>query len=71
MILLKVRVCIDTLCRYLDNIIQNPDEPKYRRIRVANTAFQQRVAGCEGSRELLAAAGYESRTEVGCLVTHC
>lgn len=55
----KARVGIDTLCKYLDNIIGNPEEPKYRKIRAQNKAFQERVLPLKGSVELLQAAGFE------------
>ena len=54
----KVKVCIDTLCKYLDNIILNPAEPKYQKIRVNNKAFQDRVYNLEGTHEFLQAAGF-------------
>jgi UBX domain-containing protein 6 len=32
----RVDTCVETLCKYLDNIIQNPAEQKYRKIRMSN-----------------------------------
>ncbi|KAJ9579045.1 hypothetical protein L9F63_024848 [Diploptera punctata] len=55
----KVNVCVETLCKYLENIIQNPGEEKYRKIRVSNRAFQDRVACLEGTNDFLIAAGFE------------
>ncbi|ODN03442.1 UBX domain-containing protein 6 [Orchesella cincta] len=55
----KVNTCVDILCKYLDNIINNPDNPKVRKIRFANKAYQERVAVVEGSAEFLRAAGFE------------
>ncbi|CAI8058542.1 UBX domain-containing protein 6 [Geodia barretti] len=31
--------CIETLCKYLDNIIEHPGEQKYRKIRTGNKTF--------------------------------
>ena len=54
----KVKVCIDTLLKYLDNAINHPDEEKYRKIRVGNKAFQERVASIKGTEEFMQAAGF-------------
>ena len=54
----KVKICVDTLCKYLSNIISNPEEPKYQKIRVNNKAFQERVYCLEGAHEFLQAAGF-------------
>jgi len=54
----KVKVCIDTLMKYLDNIINNPTEEKFWKIRQSNKAFQERVACVQGTEEFLHAAGF-------------
>lgn len=36
----KITACIETLGKYLDNIIKNPDVEKYRKIRLCNRIFQ-------------------------------
>jgi UBX domain-containing protein 6 len=33
-------VCLATLAKYMENIVSNPAEEKYRKIRVGNKAFQ-------------------------------
>ena len=58
----KVRMCIDILMKYLDNIMKHPGEEKYCRIRVENKAFQEKVAPINGSVEFLQAAGFEQKT---------
>ncbi len=45
--------------RYLDNIIQNPTEEKYRKIRINNKVYQERVAPLEGVQQFLRAAGFQ------------
>lgn len=55
----KIKVCVETLCKYLDNIIQNPDEEKFRKIRLGNKAFQDRVKPITGAVEFLQAVGYK------------
>ena len=59
----KVRVCVDTLVIYLDNIIDNPGEEKYQKIRLANKAFQDRVHYLSGSEEFMQAAGFMLRSQ--------
>lgn len=58
----KVSNCVQTLQKYMDNIIQNPDEEKYRRIKLNNRVFQEKVAPLEGTTEFLEAAGFEKQT---------
>ncbi|KAK4320026.1 hypothetical protein Pmani_009094 [Petrolisthes manimaculis] len=54
----KVGVCIDTLCKYIDNIVSNPSDEKFRKIRQSNKAYQERIHPIEGTREFLSAAGF-------------
>jgi len=55
----KVQVCIATLGKYLDNIVQNPGDEKYRKIRKTNKAFHDRVGSLEGTDIFLSAAGFQ------------
>ncbi|CAG9568633.1 unnamed protein product [Danaus chrysippus] len=54
----KVDICVETLCKYLENIVTHPDDEKYQKIRMSNRAFCERVQPIEGSMELLLAAGF-------------
>ncbi|XP_070536590.1 UBX domain-containing protein 6-like [Ptychodera flava] len=54
----KVKVGVETICKYLDNIIGNPNDEKFRKIRTQNKAFQERVASLTGSEEFLQAVGF-------------
>lgn len=58
----KVKVCIETLIKYLDNIINNPTEEKFWKIRESNKVFQERVACMKGTEEFLLAAGFSLQT---------
>jgi len=58
----KIQVCVNTLCKYMDNIIQNPSEEKFRKVRKSNKAYQERVAILEGSDIFLQAAGFITTT---------
>ena len=55
---LQVTACVETLCKYIDNVIENPTEEKYRKIRKANRVFKERVNGLEGAVPFLEAAGF-------------
>lgn len=57
----KIDACVETLCKYLENIINHPDEDKYQKIRMTNRAFSERVLPLEGSMELLLAAGFDQK----------
>lgn len=50
---------METLFRYLDNIVQNPGEEKYHKIRTQNKVFQEKVAPIEGIQQFLSAAGFQ------------
>ena len=56
---LKVQACVETLLKYFENILQNPTEEKYRKIRMSNRVYQEKVKPMEGALELLEAAGFE------------
>ncbi|XP_046388902.1 UBX domain-containing protein 6 [Ischnura elegans] len=55
----KVSTCVDTICKYLENIVAHPDEEKYRKIRCSNRVYRDRVAPVQGSDILLRAAGFQ------------
>lgn len=57
----KAEDCIETLKKYLQNIIGNPDEPKFQRIRTSNRIFCEKVANAEGSAQFLKAAGFQEQ----------
>lgn len=54
----KSSACIETLTKYLENIIQHPDDDKYRKIRQSNRVFSEKVRPCEGAVDFLLAAGF-------------
>ncbi|KAL8609906.1 hypothetical protein ACOMHN_016381 [Nucella lapillus] len=58
----KVKVCVETLIRYLDNAVNHPEEEKFHKIRVGNKAFQERVACLKGTEEFIQAAGFVLRS---------
>ncbi|XP_048039057.1 UBX domain-containing protein 6 [Megalobrama amblycephala] len=56
----KVKAAIDIISKYIENICKNPTEEKYRKIKLSNRVFQEKVSVIEGSREYLQAVGFES-----------
>jgi len=56
----KIKICVETLCKYLDNILQNPTEEKFRKIRKSNKAYQERISSLEGCDLFLEAAGFHT-----------
>lgn len=55
----KVKEGVDILIRYLDNIIGNPTETKFHKIRCSNVTFKDKVLPLLGTTELLSAAGFQ------------
>lgn len=37
------RIALETIGKYVDNLISNPQEEKFRRIRISNKAFQVQI----------------------------
>lgn len=54
----KANACIETLKKYVENIIQHPDEEKYRKIRMSNRVFCEKVRPVEGALDFLLGAGF-------------
>lgn len=57
----KIATAIATMNRYLDNIIANESEEKYRKIRKANKVFSEKISCVYGAEEFLCAVGFEQK----------
>lgn len=57
----QIATAIATLIRYLDNIIANGSEEKYRKIRKANKVFAEKISSVYGAEEFLCAIGFEQK----------
>uniref|UniRef100_U5EUD8 Putative ubiquitin regulatory protein n=1 Tax=Corethrella appendiculata TaxID=1370023 RepID=U5EUD8_9DIPT len=55
----KAEQCVETMIKYLENIQNNPNEEKYKKIRMSNRIFCDKVRNVEGAMEFLAAAGFQ------------
>jgi len=56
-------IAVTTLEKILSNIIANPMEEKYRKMRKGNAAFQKRLGGLVGGEDAMKAAGFSFETE--------
>ena len=54
---------IEIITKYLENIISNPSEQKFCRIRMQNKALQEKVLVTKGALEYLKGVGFEVRVE--------
>ncbi|KAM3938887.1 UBX domain-containing protein 6 [Leptodactylus fuscus] len=58
----KVKLGVETMARYLKNIIGNTNEEKYQKIKLSNKVFQEKVICLEGAHEFFEAVGFEKKT---------
>ncbi|XP_020697750.1 UBX domain-containing protein 1 isoform X2 [Dendrobium catenatum] len=54
----KVKKAFQTLLTYVANVVRNPDNEKYRKIRLSNPLFQDRVAKFKEGLEFLELCGF-------------
>ncbi|KAJ4723211.1 UBX domain-containing protein 1 [Melia azedarach] len=55
----KVKRAFQTLLTYIGNVVKNPNEEKFRKIRLSNQTFQDRVGSLKGGLEFLELCGFE------------
>ncbi|XP_042490351.1 plant UBX domain-containing protein 2-like [Macadamia integrifolia] len=55
----KVKRAFQTLLTYVGNVAKNPNEEKFRKIRLNNPSFQERVGSVKGGIEFLELCGFE------------
>ncbi|XP_008047213.1 UBX domain-containing protein 6 [Carlito syrichta] len=58
----RVKLGVDTIAKYLDNIHLHPEEEKYRKIKLQNKVFQERINCLEGTHEFFEAVGFQKVT---------
>ncbi|XP_078411815.1 UBX domain-containing protein 6 [Cetorhinus maximus] len=58
----RIKIACETLGKYIDNICSNPSEEKYRKIKLQNKVFQERISELEGTHEFLQSIGFERKT---------
>lgn len=57
----KLTKCKETLVKIADNILNNPAEDKYRKIRIENKVFNENVYTLKYAQLLLSNTGFEAR----------
>lgn len=55
----KVKTAFNTLLTFAKNVATNPNEEKFRKIRLTNANFQNRVGNLKGGIEFLELCGFE------------
>ncbi|GER28780.1 ubiquitin-associated domain-containing family protein [Striga asiatica] len=55
----KVKMAFNTLLTFAKNVATNPNEEKFRKIRITNANFQERVGKLKGGIEFLELCGFE------------
>ncbi|KAM5569538.1 hypothetical protein ABKV19_016849 [Rosa sericea] len=55
----KVKRAFQTLLTFVGNVVKNPDEEKFRKIRLTNQSFQERVGSLRGGTQFLELCGFE------------
>ncbi|KAJ1426077.1 Zinc finger C2H2-type [Sesbania bispinosa] len=55
----RVKRAFQTLLTYVGNVARNPSEEKFRKIRLSNQTFQERVGALKGGIEFLEICGFE------------
>jgi UBX domain-containing protein 6 len=58
----KLNKCVEILNKFADNIINKPDEEKYRKIRCENPIFKEKVHMCKYSDLVLKKSGFVARS---------
>mmetsp|Transcript_38841 Transcript_38841/g.119942 ORF Transcript_38841/g.119942 Transcript_38841/m.119942 type:complete len:489 (+) Transcript_38841:103-1569(+) len=58
-----LKTCLTTLRIYVKNLQDNPQDPKYKKLKVENKAFQSRIAPYDGAVDFLDVMGFENKGE--------
>lgn len=60
--------CTATMTKMLNNIIQNPGEEKFRKVKISNPKFSSKVYSLKGAPEFFKLVGFKDTIEEGCIV---
>jgi len=58
----KLKACVEILNKFVQNILGKPDEPKYRKIRVENKIFKEKVYNCKYADLVLKKTGFTAES---------
>merc|ERR1711972_847230 len=56
-----LKTCLTTLRIYVKNLQDNPQDPKFKKLKLENKAFQTRIAPYDGAIGFLDAMGFENK----------
>ena len=56
------RSAVDTLLTLVQNVLREPGNEKFRRLRATNELFKTRVLAAKGADEFLSSLGFRSQT---------
>ena len=57
--------CSETIVKMFTNVLSNPLEPKFRKIRCGNPTFNAKVYSCTGAPDLFRLVGFKESVEEG------
>ncbi|CAE8732741.1 unnamed protein product [Polarella glacialis] len=60
--------CTETMAKMLRNIIENPNEEKFRKVRISNPKFSSTVYSMKGAPEFFKLVGFVDTVEEGFIV---
>eukprot|EP00928_Gymnodinium_smaydae_P074521 TRINITY_DN57563_c0_g1_i1.p1 TRINITY_DN57563_c0_g1~~TRINITY_DN57563_c0_g1_i1.p1 ORF type:complete len:480 (-),score=161.07 TRINITY_DN57563_c0_g1_i1:158-1597(-) len=58
-----LKTCLSTLRIYIKNLQENPQELKFKKLKLENKAFQTRIQPFDGAIDLLDALGFEKKED--------
>lgn len=58
-----LKACLSTLRVYVKNVQDNPQDPKFKKLKVENKVFQTRIAPYDGAVDFLDVLGFENKGE--------
>jgi len=58
-----LKTCLSTLKIYIKNLHENPLEPKFKKLKLENKAFQSRIVPFDGALDLLDVLGFEKKED--------
>jgi len=58
----KLNKCVEILNKFIDNILNSPGEEKYRKIRLENAIFKEKVYSCKYADMVLKKGGFKATT---------
>lgn len=58
-----LKTCLTTLKVYVKNLQDNPQDPKFKKLKLENKAFQTRIAPFDGAIDFLDAMGFEKKED--------